>query len=273
MANNMMSAYHHCSAVGYSGVSQRKARKAMTVKITSATYYGMFFAHRALRDQMFQNTLMPSSDAVTLFDAGVGQVCISNSNANAKAPVDPNRRLTIAGTRESRSSGGLLYCDPPGTVPRRDSRQAGVLRHLRWTVRLPFPLLYSSPTGTFLIGHCSGSGLVADHASKWLHRLLALRPEFEQGDYAEALKAALADEDGLLLESFKHDSAEPALSGSTAAICLINLTAGELVVSNLGDSHVLLAERDPKTECPYHIVGVYPPLSSPTPLSPLEKED
>jgi hypothetical protein len=49
------------------------------------------------------------------------------------------------------------------------------------------------------------------------------------------------------------------MSGSTAAICLINLTEGELVVSNLGDSHVLLAERDPKTECPYHIVGVSPP--------------
>jgi hypothetical protein len=52
------------------------------------------------------------------------------------------------------------------------------------------------------------------------------------------------------------------MSGSTAAICLINLTEGELVVSNLGDSHVLLAERDPKTECPYHIVGVSPPLST-----------
>lgn len=71
------------------------------------------------------------------------------------------------------------------------------------------------------------------------------------------MKAALADEDGLLLESFKHDSVEPAMSGSTAAICFINLTVGELVVSNLGDSHVILAERDPKTECPYHIVGTY----------------
>jgi serine/threonine protein phosphatase PrpC len=113
-----------------------------------------------------------------------------------------------------------------------------------------------------LIGFCSGSGLVADHASKRLHCLLAQRPEFKKGDYAGALKAALADEDGLLLESFKHESAEPAMSGSTAAICLINLTEGELVVSNLGDSHVLLAERDPKTECPYHIVGVSPPLST-----------
>lgn len=38
------------------------------------------------------------------------------------------------------------------------------------------------------------------------------------------------------------------------ALCFVNLTKGELVVSNLGDSHVILAERDPQTEQPYHIV-------------------
>lgn len=68
------------------------------------------------------------------------------------------------------------------------------------------------------------------------------------------MKAALADEDGVLLDNFMRESVEPAVSGSTVAVCLINLTAGELVVSNLGDSHVILAERDPKTEYPYHIV-------------------
>jgi serine/threonine protein phosphatase PrpC len=68
------------------------------------------------------------------------------------------------------------------------------------------------------------------------------------------MKGALADEDGLLLDRFMRESVEPAVSGSTVAMCLINLTTGELVVSNLGDSHVILAERDPKTEYPYHIV-------------------
>lgn len=68
------------------------------------------------------------------------------------------------------------------------------------------------------------------------------------------MKGALADEDGLLLARFMRESVEPAVSGSTVAICLINLTTGELIVSNLGDSHVILAERDPKTEYPYHIV-------------------
>ncbi|KAJ5386220.1 hypothetical protein N7509_008761 [Penicillium cosmopolitanum] len=157
---------------------------------------------------MFQNTLMSSSDAVTLFEAGVGQ-----------------------------AQGSRNHQEDYYTVIRPEQ----------------FPAETQDKLAFFAIYDGHGSGLVADHASKRLHRLLAQRPEFKQGDYTGALKAALADEDGLLLESFKHDSAEPALSGSTAAICLINLTAGELVVSNLGDSHVLLAERDPKTECPYHI--------------------
>lgn len=105
-----------------------------------------------------------------------------------------------------------------------------------------------------LIIVCSGSGLVADHASRNLHHLLAKRAEFDQGDYVAAIKGALSDEDGILLETFKHETAEPAMSGSTVATCFVNLTKGELVVSNLGDSHVILAERDPKTEHPYHIV-------------------
>lgn len=104
-------------------------------------------------------------------------------------------------------------------------------------------------------GLSSGSELVADHASKNLHKLIAKRPEFDEGDYAEAIKAGLSDEDGILLDSFRVETAEPAMSGSTVAMCLMNLTKGELVVSNLGDSHVLLAERSPPTEHPYHIVS------------------
>lgn len=100
----------------------------------------------------------------------------------------------------------------------------------------------------------SGSEMVADHASKNLHRLLAKQPEFDQGDYAAAIKTAISDEDGLLLNNFKIDSAEPAVSGSTVAACFMNLTKGELIVSNLGDSHVILAERNPQTEQPYHMV-------------------
>lgn len=60
--------------------------------------------------------------------------------------------------------------------------------------------------------------------------------------------------DGELLETFKHKTSEPAMSGSTVAVCFVNLTTGDFIVSNLGDSCVILAERDPKTDRPYHIV-------------------
>lgn len=102
----------------------------------------------------------------------------------------------------------------------------------------------------------SGSGLVSEHVNQSLHHLLAQRPEFEREDWAGAIKATLADEDRILLDRFKNETLEPAISGSTVAICCINLTQGKLVVSNLGDSHVILAERDPKTEHPYHIVRI-----------------
>lgn len=117
----------------------------------------------------------------------------------------------------------------------------------------------------------SGSGLVSDHASKNLHKLLTKRSEFDDGDYAAAMKAALADEDGLLLDSFRVETSEPAVSGSTVAACLMNLTKGELVVSNLGDSHVILAERNPQTEHPYHIVSDKNRPSETGPVSATDK--
>ncbi|KAF3386243.1 Protein phosphatase [Penicillium rolfsii] len=125
----------------------------------------------------------------------------------------------------------------------------------RYTICLPehFHAKTDDNLAFFAIYDGHGSDLVADHASKNLHNLLAQRPELQRRDYAAAMKAALADEDGVLLDTFMRETVEPAVSGSTVAVCLINLTAGELVVSNLGDSHVILAERDPKTEYPYHI--------------------
>ncbi|KAJ5390025.1 uncharacterized protein N7496_001093 [Penicillium cataractarum] len=125
----------------------------------------------------------------------------------------------------------------------------------RYKIVLPehFPAKTDDNIAFFAIYDGHGSGVVADHACKNLHNILAQRPELQQGDYAAAMKAALAEEDGLLLDNFMRESVEPAVSGSTVAVCLINLTTGELVVSNLGDSHVILAERDPKTEYPYHI--------------------
>lgn len=44
------------------------------IKGPSVNRSDMVIAHKALRDQMFRNTLMSTSDAVLLFDAGAGQV-------------------------------------------------------------------------------------------------------------------------------------------------------------------------------------------------------
>ena len=88
-----------------------------------------------------------------------------------------------------------------------------------------------------------------------MHNLLAKRPEFQKGDYEAAIKAALSDEDAILLERYRNETREPAVSGSTVALCLFNLTTGEFVVANLGDSHAVLAERDPKYDTPFRIVS------------------
>ncbi|KAJ6131532.1 Protein phosphatase 2C [Penicillium sp. IBT 18751x] len=116
-----------------------------------------------------------------------------------------------------------------------------------------FPADTEDTLAYFAIYDGHGSDLVSEHATKNLHGLLARRPELKEGEYVQAIKGAMADEDALLMDDFKHDYAEPGLSGSTVAMCLINLTQGELICSNLGDSHVIFAERDPKTEMPYHI--------------------
>ncbi|KAJ6138027.1 hypothetical protein N7471_004513 [Penicillium samsonianum] len=116
-----------------------------------------------------------------------------------------------------------------------------------------FPSNTKDNIAFFAIYDGHGSGLVSEQVNNSLHHLLGRRPEFERDDWAAAIKAALAEEDSILLDRFKYESAEPAISGSTVAICCVNLTKGELLVSNLGDSHVIFAERDPKTEHPYHI--------------------
>ncbi|KAJ6079470.1 hypothetical protein N7467_009223 [Penicillium canescens] len=129
------------------------------------------------------------------------------------------------------------------------------LQEDRCVVAFPeqFPSKVEDKIAFFAIYDGHGSGLVSDQVSQTLHHLLAKRPEFERGEWTAAIKAALEEEDSILLDRFKRESIEPALSGSTVAVCCINLTVGELLVSNLGDSHVILAERDPKTEYPYHI--------------------
>ncbi|KAF7159351.1 hypothetical protein CNMCM5623_004665 [Aspergillus felis] len=157
---------------------------------------------------MFRNTILSTSDALLLFDAGAGQV-----------------------------QGGRPFQED------------------RCTFVLPdqFPSQTNDKLTYFAVYDGHGSELVSDHASRNLHLLLARRPEFDQGDYEAAIRGALIDEDAVLLDTFNNLTTEPAVSGSTVALCFVNLTKGDLVVANLGDSHVILAERDNRTDHPSQI--------------------
>jgi hypothetical protein len=85
----------------------------------------------------------------------------------------------------------------------------------------------------------SGGPEVAEHAKKNListiDRRLAICDDYEQ-----AIKDAMVEEDTTIR---KTGMLQP---GSTAALALLNVKEGFVVVGDLGDSHVVLAERVPE---------------------------
>lgn len=97
--------------------------------------------------------------------------------------------------------------------------------------------------------------MVSEHVRQHLPNLLSSRPEFENGDYETAIAKAFEDEDAILLQNVMSNDTEPIVSGSTVAVCIVNLTKGVLVVGNVGDSHIMFAQRDPATETLYNIVS------------------
>ncbi|KAL4977672.1 phosphatase 2C-like domain-containing protein [Aspergillus desertorum] len=94
-------------------------------------------------------------------------------------------------------------------------------------------------------GH--GTGIVSNHAKQHVPRLLFESDELKNGKYEQAMQAAIDKEDELLLQCFHEGQNSFATSGSTASLALVDLKKGVLVVGNIGDSHILMAERDPKT--------------------------
>jgi serine/threonine protein phosphatase PrpC len=60
------------------------------------------------------------------------------------------------------------------------------------------------------------------------------------------MQAAIDKEDELLLQGFREGQNFFATSGSTASLALVDMKNGVLVVGNIGDSHILMAERDPE---------------------------
>lgn len=69
----------------------------------------MVVAHRTLSDQMFRNTLMSTSDAVLLFDAGAGQV---SQSLNWKSVLN-----TLTGARKPAIPGRPLHIHSAGPIP------------------------------------------------------------------------------------------------------------------------------------------------------------
>ncbi|KAL1985652.1 hypothetical protein VTN96DRAFT_7519 [Rasamsonia emersonii] len=111
-----------------------------------------------------------------------------------------------------------------------------------------FPAKTTDKIALFGVYDGHGSDMVSEHVRRHLPNLLSSRPEFEDGDYETAIAKAFEDEDAILLENVMSNDTEPIVSGSTVAVCIVNLTKGVLVVGNVGDSHIMFAQRDPATE-------------------------
>ncbi|KAI9372314.1 phosphatase 2C-like domain-containing protein [Aspergillus egyptiacus] len=107
-----------------------------------------------------------------------------------------------------------------------------------------FPEGSENKVALFAVFDGHGSHTVAKHAKDHLPRFLLESAEFLQGNYERGMQKAIEKEDRALFEEFKHGEDEYASSGSTVSIAVVDLTKGILVVGNLGDSHILLAERD-----------------------------
>ncbi|KAE8415588.1 phosphatase 2C-like domain-containing protein [Aspergillus pseudocaelatus] len=89
-------------------------------------------------------------------------------------------------------------------------------------------------------GH--GSSKVSKHANESIRRFLQESPHLGSGLYEEAIKEAVKKEEADLLNEFRDGEEQFATTGSTASLALVNLTQGFLVVGNLGDSHILMAD-------------------------------
>lgn len=92
------------------------------------------------------------------------------------------------------------------------------------------------------LNHISTGSDTANFASQNLHTILKDQPSFRNGDYRTAIKLALAEADKQFFDLSKMGRGDAVNSGSTMALCLVNLTSNSAVVANLGDSHVLLGK-------------------------------
>ncbi|WEW61810.1 protein serine/threonine phosphatase [Emydomyces testavorans] len=106
-----------------------------------------------------------------------------------------------------------------------------------------FPAIIDRRLAYFAVYDGHGGPDVSEHASKTVHMNLISSPAFQTGDYEQAIHDAINAEEKQLYDGFARGGNDAATSGSTVALVLVDLTNGELVVANLGDSHIVLGEQ------------------------------
>ncbi|EER28844.1 predicted protein [Coccidioides posadasii C735 delta SOWgp] len=90
----------------------------------------------------------------------------------------------------------------------------------------------------------NGGPNISDHASEHLHLNLISSPAFQAGDCENAIRGAIDAEENQLIEGFASSGNDASTSGSTVALALVDLNKGEVVITNLGDSHIVLGELE-----------------------------
>ncbi|KAL3463622.1 phosphatase 2C-like domain-containing protein [Aspergillus heterothallicus] len=108
----------------------------------------------------------------------------------------------------------------------------------------PPSLTHSNPNSLQLTQR-SGSEIVAEHALQHIPNSLFDSPGFREGDYERAMQSAIDQEDKALFKGFHDGEMRFSTAGSTVTLALVDFVKRTLLVGNLGDSHAMLAERDP----------------------------
>ncbi|KMU86591.1 hypothetical protein CIHG_04379 [Coccidioides immitis H538.4] len=107
-----------------------------------------------------------------------------------------------------------------------------------------FPACDHRQLAFFAVYDGHGGPDVSDHASKHLHLNLISSPAFQAGDCENAIRGAIDAEENQLFEGFASGGNDASTSGSTVALTLVDLNKGEVVIANLGDSHIVLGELE-----------------------------
>ncbi|KAB8239206.1 hypothetical protein ETB97_012012 [Aspergillus alliaceus] len=142
----------------------------------------------------------------------------------------------------------------PHAAPAIAIQDAGASSHIgsrqaqqdKYTLLLPpdFPTKSPDELAFFAVYDGHGSSMVSSHANENIRRFLQESEELGAGRYEEAIREVILREERALLEGFSGGEEKFSTTGSTAAMALVNLTRGFMVVGNLGDSGVLIGDYD-----------------------------